>query len=53
MPDSPPSPDTEARIVNGARLSPLAALQSRNFRLLWGGQLISMAGSMMQSAASA
>lgn len=29
----------------------LIALQHRNFRLLWSGQLISMAGSMMQSAA--
>ena len=27
------------------------ALQHRNFRLLWAGQLVSMAGSMMQSAA--
>jgi MFS family permease len=32
-------------------LSPLVALQSRNFRLLWAGQLVSMAGSMMQTAA--
>ncbi len=31
--------------------SPLIALQHRNFRLLWSSQLISMAGSMMQSAA--
>ena len=30
---------------------PLPALQHRNFRLLWISQLISMAGSMMQSAA--
>ena len=29
----------------------LAALQHRNFRLLWGSQLVSMAGSMMQNAA--
>ena len=29
----------------------LAALRYRDFRLLWIGQLISMAGSMMQSAA--
>jgi MFS family permease len=33
------------------RPSPLAAFQHRNFRLLWIGQLVSMAGSMMQSAA--
>src|SRR5690349_18792287 len=31
--------------------SPFAALHHRNFRLLWLGQLVSMAGSMMQSAA--
>lgn len=31
--------------------SALVALQHRNFRLLWGGQLVSAAGSMMQSAA--
>jgi MFS family permease len=30
--------------------SPLTALQHRNFRLLWSGQLISNVGSMMQSA---
>jgi hypothetical protein len=29
----------------------LAALQHRNFRLLWFGQLISFSGSMMQQAA--
>lgn len=29
----------------------LAALRHRNFRLLWTGQLVSMAGSMMQAAA--
>src|SRR5882672_11305278 len=33
------------------RPSPLAALRHRNFRLLWSGQLVSMAGSMMQNAA--
>ena len=29
----------------------IVALQHRNFRLLWGSQLVSMAGSMMQNAA--
>ena len=33
------------------RRSPIVALQHRNFRLLWSSQLVSMAGSMMQSAA--
>jgi MFS family permease len=31
--------------------SAFVALRHRNFRLLWGGQLVSMAGSMMQNAA--
>jgi MFS family permease len=31
--------------------SPFSALRHRNFRLLWSSQLVSMAGSMMQSAA--
>lgn len=31
--------------------SPLVALRHRNFRLIWIGQLVSMAGSMMQNAA--
>src|SRR5262249_53725889 len=34
-----------------ARPSPFVSLRYRNFRLLWGSQLVSMAGSMMQSAA--
>ena len=34
-----------------AASSPLSALRHRNYRLLWIGQLISMAGSMMQGAA--
>ena len=34
-----------------ASASPWVALQHRNFRLIWLGQLVSMAGSMMQSAA--
>jgi MFS family permease len=33
------------------RPSPFAALRHRNFRLLWIGQLVSVSGSMMQSAA--
>ena len=33
------------------RASAFAALEHRNFRLLWTGQLVSNAGSMMQSAA--
>jgi MFS family permease len=51
MSPAPTSPDSEPFASPAARPSPLAALQSRNFRLLWGGQMISMAGSMMQSAA--
>ena len=31
--------------------SPFVALRHRNFRLLWGGQLLSNAGTMMQNAA--
>ena len=37
--------------MSQGRDSPFVALQHRNFRLLWGSQLVSMAGSMMQSAA--
>jgi MFS family permease len=33
------------------RSSPFVALQHRNFRLLWTGQLISFSGAMMQTAA--
>ena len=33
------------------RASALAALRHRNFRLLWTGQLVSLVGSMMQTAA--
>ena len=36
-------------VAGGA--SPVAALRHRNFRLLWIGQLLSVSGSMMQSAA--
>ena len=42
-PRVPPSPS--------ARTSSLVALRHRNFRLLWGGQLVSFSGTMMQSAA--
>ncbi len=44
----PPYPYTCCVDVNS---SPLLALQHRNFRLLWFGQLVSISGSMMQSAA--
>ena len=37
--------------MTSVRRSPFKALHHRNFRLLWIGQLVSMAGSMMQSAA--
>jgi MFS family permease len=37
--------------MTSVRSSPFKALQHRNFRLLWIGQLVSMAGSMMQNAA--
>jgi MFS family permease len=37
--------------MSPARNSLFKALQHRNFRLIWFGQLVSMAGSMMQSAA--
>src|SRR5258706_5836395 len=36
---------------DGPAPSPLVALRHRNFRLLWASQVVSMAGSMMQSAA--
>ena len=51
MSDAPSNPENVAPPLIAPRPSPLAALQSRNYRLLWGGQLVSMAGSMMQSAA--
>src|SRR5499426_4762480 len=35
----------------GARSSSFVSLRHRNFRLLWSTQLVSLAGSMMQSAA--
>src|SRR5438477_12081098 len=35
----------------GAAGDPFVALRHRNFRLLWSSQLVSMAGSMMQTAA--
>jgi MFS family permease len=39
----------ETRLPN--RLAAFAALRHRNFRLLWAGQMVSVAGSMMQTAA--
>src|SRR5262249_2326040 len=48
---------TDARLArhpimpDAPRDSPVAALRYRDFRLLWTSQLVSMAGSMMQSAA--
>ena len=53
---SPPPPDRASATgagsaSGGERPSPFAALQHRNFRLLWTSQLVSMAGSMMQNAA--
>src|SRR5438034_599325 len=53
-------PRARARVVVGwrpvmrdqSRPSPFVALQHRNFRLLWSGQLVSVAGSMMQNAIS-
>ena len=38
-------------MTDDSRSSTWVALQHRNFRLMWGSQLVSMAGSMMQSAA--
>jgi MFS family permease len=37
--------------MSGRSPSAFVALSHRNFRLLWGSQLVSMAGSMMQNAA--
>src|SRR4026209_630400 len=37
--------------MTSVRSTPFKALRHRNFRLLWIGQLVSMAGSMMQNAA--
>src|SRR5437867_2251511 len=45
--DSPPTALKSPR----ARLSPFIALQNRDFRLLWFGLLISVAGSQMQAVA--
>ena len=40
-----------AQTASPSRSSPFVALQHRNFRLLWSGQLVSFSGSMMQTAA--
>jgi MFS family permease len=46
---SAPSSFTRGAVLSTR--SPLAALRHRNFRLLWFGQIVSVSGSMMQSAA--
>jgi MFS family permease len=46
-----PSSETAAQAATPPRLSPFVALQHRNYRLLWWGQLASFSGSMMQTAA--
>jgi len=48
------TPSSEAAATPAAaptRASPFLALQHRNFRLLWSGQLVSWSGSTMQTAA--
>src|SRR5206468_3585172 len=45
------SAGARAPMIASRSTSPFVALRSRNFRLLWSGQLVSTAGSMMQSAA--
>src|SRR4030042_663931 len=37
--------------MNPVRFTPFAALRHRNFRLFYGGQLVSLTGSWMQSVA--
>jgi MFS family permease len=46
----PPTPGIPPRVPAPAPSS-FVALQHRNFRLLWAGQLVSFSGTMMQSAA--
>jgi MFS family permease len=47
-----PQPLAAGRLVLVSnRLAALAALRHRNFRLLWAGQMVSVSGSMMQTAA--
>ena len=42
---------SQSDVVSGSSRTPMfVALQHRNFRLLWLGQLISFSGSMMQQA---
>src|SRR5215510_2216214 len=48
---SPINNDSPIKDHQSKMSSPFVALQHRNFRLIWLGQLVSMAGSMMQSAA--
>ena len=47
----PPRAGRAVTPPTASRLAPFAALRHRNFRLLWNSQLVSMAGTMMQSAA--
>ena len=46
----PPSGPRPRRVGRGLPPS-LVALRYRNYRLLWAGQLVSIAGNLMQSAA--
>jgi len=50
VPEMPPPPIAE-RPGSRGKPSTLVALQHRNFRLLWAGQLVSFSGTTMQSAA--
>src|SRR5512133_3488681 len=50
VPASPQTPGVPPSVPPSAPSS-FVALQHRNFRLLWAGQLVSFSGTMMQSAA--